>query len=147
MTHMRSHGHSGQESTGSTLSVVTCVGGLQAWPIGPRTRTRANAEVRPGPFCTGYNRKQQRAKTRKKIKFASSDSRLILGADVKHIVSQVESAAVASFVGSGCWMCVPYTHHCKFKGYMSNRWVYVQYCFRRHDQSEPAIRHGVFPKV
>ena len=34
MTHMRwLHGQSGHESTDSTLSVVLCVGGLQAWPI------------------------------------------------------------------------------------------------------------------
>ena len=63
------------------------------------------------------------------------------------LVSQVESAAVASFVGPWYWMCVQYTHHCKFMEYASKQWEHVQYCFRGNDLCELAMRHGACPKV
>ena len=63
ITHMRwVHGQGGHESTGYTISVVPCVGGLQAWLLD--TRMWANVNVRPRPLAQRAGKEKERKKER-----------------------------------------------------------------------------------
>ena len=56
MAHMRwLHGRSGHESTGFTLCVVLCVGGLQAWPIDTVHEVHGTRGVGGGPRGNHFN--------------------------------------------------------------------------------------------